>query len=143
MALRHGLVAVAGALVVLAALVVGCSKRGTGRLPVYGTVSAAKGEPLSGSIAFVPSAGRPGPSATANLVAGAYRFDRSDGPTAGPHRVTVIKRISKEAVLKSRARANRSAAREDAAAEPAKTVWTLSADVPADPPYRCDFRLPP
>lgn len=140
-AVKHGLVAAAGAMLVLGALLVGCSKWGPVRLPIRGTVSAANGKRFSGSISFVPTEGTSGPAATATLVDGEYRFDRQNGPTAGPHRVVVRRLVAKDAALKSRALTTSPASRENIVAGTEKTLWTLSADVPADPPYQCDFRL--
>ena len=142
-AVRHGLVGVAGAVLVLGALLVGCGKWGPARLPIRGTVLAANGKKFSGSITFVPTEGTPGPAATANLIVGDYRFDRENGPTVGPHRVIVTKLVAKDMALKSRPHANPPASAEDAVAEAARTVWTLSADVSADPPYQCNFKLAP
>jgi len=140
---RHGLVATAWAILAVGTLAVGCGKAGLARLPVCGTVSGANGEKLSGSISFLPTKGTLGPAATTGLVAGAYRFDREDGPTAGPHNVIVNKHVAKDAVLKSLDHETSPASREAGMAGDGKTVWTLSADVPADPPYECDFQLEP
>ncbi len=144
-ATKHRLVAAASAAVALAALAVGCGREGSGRAPVRGTVSLASGEKLSGSIAFLPSAGTKGPAATTRLVAGQYGFDHSNGPTAGPHRVIVTRLADKEKVLESLADtcgAESQCAKPDEAGG-VKTMWTLSADVPAHAPYRCDFTLDP
>jgi hypothetical protein len=102
-------------------------------LPVCGTVTPASGEKFSGSISFLPAEGRPGPAATTSLTDGEYRFDRQDGPTAGPHRVVVNMVIPKGAALEAR--------NKKAPAAGGKTSWTLSAEVPANGPYQCDFKL--
>ena len=54
-------------------------------------VTCAKGEGFSGSITFVPDKGRPGPAATTGVRGGYYRFDGTNGPTAGPHKVMIRK----------------------------------------------------
>jgi hypothetical protein len=140
---RQGLIAAAGALFALGASIVGCGPSGPTRLPVEGSVSRANGEKINGAITFLPSEGRAGPAATANLVEGEYRFTREDGPTAGPHRVIVRKIVSKAALLESRDRKTSPADQGTGAAGGGKTVWTLSTDVPTGAPYRCDFKLDP
>ncbi len=111
------------------------------RLPVSGSVSVPGGAVLSGSITFLPVEGQPGPAATTGLVQGRYRFDRSNGPTAGPKRV-IVKRI----IPKATALENRNAKPPKGSAKPPKdqkTQWTLSADLADDGIYKCDFTLAP
>ncbi len=141
-AVRRGLFAAGWVILGVAALGGGCGKGGVARLPLWGTVSGAHGEAPSGSITFLPDKGRPGPSATTRLIAGQYRFDWKDGPTAGPHRVIVSEPVAKEAALKALAQ-DSSPAPSEAADGGRKTEWTLSADVPAAAPYRCDLKLAP
>jgi hypothetical protein len=69
---------------------VGCGDAGDGydRQPVSGTVTLG-GRPLaSGMITFSPQAA-PEPVATALIRDGAYELPRSEGPVAGPHRVSI------------------------------------------------------
>ena len=120
----------------------GCDRGGVARLPVWGTVSRAGGGTIDGSITFLPAQGRRGPSATTALVAGQYRFDRDSGPTAGPHRVIVAQRGGKDKALKMSAH-QPSPASAEAGRGDGKTAQTLSADVPASAPYRCDLKLGP
>ncbi|MGD0899208.1 MAG: hypothetical protein ABR915_15330 [Thermoguttaceae bacterium] len=125
-----------------ALLLGGCGKGNRiERLPVSGSVSAPDGDLVSGSITFLPAEGRPGPAATANLVDGRYRFDRSNGPTAGPHRVIVNRIISKREGLE-----NRNAKQPTESAKPPadpKMQWTLSADLTDDGIHKCNLTLSP
>jgi hypothetical protein len=135
--------AVLGILLGLGILLDGCGKGGARRLPVHGAVSLSNGENLSGSITFVPVAGSPGPAATAALSDGRYQFNRSDGPAAGPHRVTVMRAVSKRTFLESRQSKAPPASKAAAPGAEPKTQWTLSADVADDGTYQCDFTLEP
>ena len=103
------------------------------RLPVRGTVTMASGERLSGSITFVPAEGKSGPPATTKLNEGKYEFDRTNGPTAGPHTVIMRRVVSREDSLETIAA--KQPARENGA------EWTLSADVADDGKYLRDFTL--
>ncbi len=133
-----------GLALLLAAATMGCGRpSGAGRLPVFGTVTAPDGEKISGLISFVPDQGRPGPSAIASLKDGEYRFDKTNGPTAGLHRVIVARTASKEPSVKQAGSPQASPAwKKGGAAPSAPGQWTLSADVPAQGPYRLDFQLP-
>ena len=69
-------------------LLVGCSDS-TGRLPINGRVVRA-GQPVDGSISFVPGEGHPGgPAANAPLENGWYEFTSENGPTPGNSRITI------------------------------------------------------
>ena len=103
------------------------------RVPVHGTVALASGEKLSGSITFLPAEGRAGPAASASLVEGSYKFDRSNGPTAGPHTVTVRRPLTRTNLYRSRADTKTVAKK--------KMEWTRSADVLDDGQYLQDFTL--
>jgi hypothetical protein len=129
---------------VLAAALIGCSRpSGVERLPVYGTVSEARGEKVSGSISFVPDQGRPGPGAIASLIQGEYRFDKTNGPTAGLHRVIVTKTATKDPTGKQAGSPKGPlAGKQNANSQSPTAPWTLSADVPAKGPYKIDLRLP-
>ena len=111
---------IAGTFLVLGALLAGCGKGGPARLPIEGSVVRADGEKIHGSITFVPAEGREGPAATTGVLDGAYRFDRENGPTAGPHRVMVHKMIAKGAAF--------SALKEDTSMEGVAgcALWLLS-----------------
>jgi hypothetical protein len=129
---------------VLAAALIGCSRSsGVERLPVYGTVSDPSGEKISGSISFVPDQGRPGPGASASLIQGEYRFDTTNGPTAGPHRVIVTRTTMKDPPGKQAGSPKGPpAGKQNANARSPNAPWTLSADVPAKGPYKIDLKLP-
>jgi hypothetical protein len=121
----------------------GCTRSdGVVRLPVHGAVVDAEGEKIDGSITFLPDQGRSGPSAIASLVKGDYRFNASNGPTAGPHRVIVTRTRSKETLLqraaaKARATGSKSGGGVSQAAE-----WKFSREIPANGPFEFDFKLP-
>ena len=103
------------------------------RLPVHGTVTMASGERLNGSITFLPAQGQSGPSVTTKLDEGKYEFDRTNGPTAGPHTVIIKRLVSRADSLKA-----------IAAKQPSRVSgaeWTLSADVADNGQYLQDFTL--
>lgn len=74
------------AVLLLASL--GCNDSGS-RVPLAGTVSQAGGDPVNGSITFIPADESAGPAATAAITDGRYQFDASTGPLPGRHRVTI------------------------------------------------------
>jgi hypothetical protein len=123
---------------------VGCSgSSGVPRLPVYGAVAHPSGDKIDGSVSFVPDQGRSGPSAITSIVKGAYQFDKTNGPTAGPHRVIVTRTASKEQTLKpaggpkGQVKGPKSAVAGGQAAQ-----WTFSRDIPEKGPYQFDLTLP-
>jgi hypothetical protein len=115
-------------------LLFGC-RRGTSldRLPEHGTVTLASGEKLTGSITFLPEKGQSGPSATAKLAEGSYRFDRNDGPTAGPKTVIVRRIVPRRAAVESISKKQ--------PAQQTKSEWTVSAELADDGTYLHDFDL--
>lgn len=127
-------------------MLVGCSRSsGVPRLPVYGTITHPGGEKIDGSVSFVPDQGRSGPGAVTSLVKGEYRFDTTNGPLAGPHRVIVTRAAGKGMLLKQGgASKGQPAALKDKDAAGARQVneWKFSADIPANGPYQFDFKLP-
>jgi hypothetical protein len=129
---------------VLAAALIGCSRpSGVERLPVYGSVSEPSGEKISGSISFVPDRGKPGPGAVASLIQGEYRFDKTNGPTAGLHRVIVTRTATKDPTGKQAGSPKgQPAGKKDADTRSPTAPWIVSADVPAKGPYKIDLKLP-
>ena len=103
------------------------------RLPVHGTVTLASGEKLSGSITFLPARGRLGPAATTKLAEGRYKFDRHNGPAAGPQTVIVKRVVPRSNVLDSLAKKQPIAK--------TKGEWTQSAEVSDDGQYLHNFTL--
>jgi len=93
----------------------------------------ANGEKLSGSITFLPATGQPGPAATTKLAEGSYQFNRSNGPTVGPH-VLIVKRIVPRSRIPE-------LAADKQAVEERKVEWTESADLLDDGQYLQDFTL--
>ena len=82
-----------GNLVLLTAgALAGCgSGDGWDRVPATGTVSAPglSPEQIQGSLILVPADGTNGPSASAEIVAGSFAFDRRTGPVRGPHEALI------------------------------------------------------
>lgn len=103
------------------------------RFPVHGIVTVVNGERFNGSITFLPTNGRMGPSATTKVADGSYQFDRSNGPAAGPHTVIVKKGIPTPRIPDS------VSARQSI--PNTKTVWTESVDVADDGRYEHNFTL--
>lgn len=68
----------------------GCSaKGGPERASVAGEVTL-DGQPIeTGLIAFIPEAGKPGPTAGAAIQKGKYATPAGTGPVLGPHRVEI------------------------------------------------------
>jgi hypothetical protein len=125
-------------------LLAGCGAGGgIVRLPVRGAVTLRSGDQLSGSITFLPAGGQHGPAATTTVSAGAYHFDRTNGPTAGPHRVVIKRVVSKSAMLESRGSRNPRAPKEAAQGSEPRMEWTVSADVTEQNLDHCDFQLEP
>ena len=112
------------------------------RVAVRGTVTMAGGERPTGSITFVPADGHSGPAATTTLSDGGYRFDRSNGPTTGPHVVIVRRAIPKRKLLATRNESKPPRA-NPAAAESGKTEWTFHSDVTDEGATPSDFTLSP
>ncbi|HVW02530.1 MAG TPA: carboxypeptidase-like regulatory domain-containing protein [Planctomycetaceae bacterium] len=82
------------ALILCVLLCIGCEGQ-SNRLPLTGTVTDRDGEPLEGSISFLPDGGTEGPAANASVLNGEYRFDRTNGPVAGMYRVIVSPLVDK------------------------------------------------
>ena len=119
-------------------LAAGCQRSGIERLPIHGTVKTATGEKIDASISF-QRIGEKRPVANGSVKNGEYRFDRTNGPTAGPTKVLVRRIVGREGSLPSRMKA---VGREPPEADPApKVEWTLSADVRDDGRYVQDFVL--
>jgi hypothetical protein len=121
-------------LIIILPLAAGCRRSALDRLPVHGTVTLPSGEKLNGSITFAPIKGQSGPSATGKVIEGAYKFDRTDGPTAGPHNVSLHRVVSRAKMMEV---VNKK--------EPQKTngeEWTSSADLIDDGTYIFDINIP-
>jgi hypothetical protein len=129
----------------LAVSIGGCQPEdGPVRLAVYGTVTCASGDPVSGMISFLPESGNAGPAATASLIDGVYNFDTKNGPVAGQYRVVVVKQAPE--------RRHKSAAGPDSKGPAAGAVpvddasmaaeeWSFTAEVSAED-VEFDFELP-
>jgi hypothetical protein len=132
--LKRRQVLVVSILLGLAPLLLGCGKRsGVARLPVHGTVTLPSGEKLNGSITFIPAKGQPGPGATTRLAEGRYQFDLNNGPTVGPHIVTMTRVVSRASMI--------DALRKRLPLARSKAEWTCTADVVEDGRYLRDFAL--
>lgn len=106
---------------------VGCGDTGdSARLPVFGQISGSDSQNLSGSISFTPAKGRDGLGGTCALKKGAYRFDRTNGPSAGPHDVIIRRTVN---------------TKEQLAPDAPRNEWKLQAEVPAEGPYEINLKL--
>jgi hypothetical protein len=73
----------------------GCAPAdGPARIAAFGTVTSEAGDPVSGTISFLPQAGTDGPAATASVNDGVFKFDTRNGPVAGRYRVLVVKQLA-------------------------------------------------
>jgi hypothetical protein len=124
--------------------VTGCGgSGGVPRLSLYGTVAHPSGDKIDGSISFVPDQGRSGFSAVTSVVQGAYRFDKTTGPTAGPHRVIVTRTAGKEKKqMPTGPPKGQVKAVKNAPATGQSGPWTFTRDIPEKGPYQIDFQLP-
>ncbi|HZZ72750.1 MAG TPA: hypothetical protein VFE24_10885 [Pirellulales bacterium] len=129
--------------VALLSVLSGCGS-GNGRLPLYGTVSLSNGEKFSGAVIFLPDQGQTGPAAVASLVDGHYEFERADGPTPGPHLVTIKRVLPKDMnrLLKSRV-ASKNIEPNEKDEGFFKTDWTMATEIKPDGSLRYDFTVPP
>ncbi|MGA2255743.1 MAG: hypothetical protein ABSG53_13945 [Thermoguttaceae bacterium] len=100
------------------------------RFPVHGTVTLASGEKLNGSISFLPAKG---PAATTALKEGSYKFDRNNGPVAGPQTVIVTRVFPRSSVMESPP--------DNKAVPGTKAKWNQSTDISDDGQYVHDFTL--
>ena len=99
------------------------------RLPVFGTITGFPG--TTGSISFIPAPGNKGPGAVASIQNGKYQFDATNGPTPGPHEVLISLTLGKHLPAGS-----------SAAYNPKSTApLRLKANVPAQSPFRLDFKF--
>jgi hypothetical protein len=120
---------------------VGCETRnGTARLPINGTVRPTSGEKLSGSITFVPAEGRAGPAATTAVVDGKYRFDVTNGPTAGDHRV-IVKRIEPRGRIPESGASGQKTDAKSVTNPAGKVEWTFSCNLKATDSGPRDFTV--
>jgi hypothetical protein len=94
------------------------------RIAVFGTVTSESGEPISGTISFLPEAGTDGPAATTSLIDGAFAFDTRNGPVAGKYRVLVVEQATDR---KHKGTANPA---QDALASDGE--WSFAAEVSLD-----------
>jgi hypothetical protein len=109
------------------------------RLPVFGTVSLPNAEGINGSITFVPTEGNHGPAALAKLTDGKYQFDRTNGPTVGPHQVIVKRTFPRSRVPTP----NGSDQKGEAVSAGIKTEWKLNANLKEQASNQYNFTLEP
>lgn len=124
-----------GALVFVGLLLVacGCSRETRlQRVPMHGTITMKSGEQLNGSITYQPEPGHKGPIANATVKDGKYEFDRVNGPTAGPHTVTITRIVSRNDAM-------RTGRVQQPLGDRAK--WTFSAEVADDGQCVKDFAI--
>ena len=124
----------------------GCQRAdGIARIAVSGTVTSGSGEPITGTISFLPKHGTEGPAATASLIDGVFAFHRDNGPVAGEYRVLVVRSAADQ-----KHKGNPPPAGEDAAPAaaapaadnlPSDQEWSFDADVSAEN-FEFDFEVP-
>jgi hypothetical protein len=102
------------------------------RFPVHGTVTMPNGERINGSITFLPAEGQSGPAATATLAEGKYEFDSDNGPTVGPHTVTIRRLVSRSDTMKAISAKQKPLVNAE---------WTLKADITAESQGLLDFTI--
>ena len=124
---RHQALLALWTVIMLASCLGGCGTEGGKRLPITGRITGLGAEAFDGSISFIPSKGNDGLGATAALKDGSYRFDRTNGPTAGQYEVSIRRTPDKAAVRSARGQS--------------KQEWTFHSEIPADGPYTRDFQL--
>lgn len=95
-------------------------------MPVTGRVAGDGAQTLDGSISFIPAKGNSGLGATCALKGGVYRFDTSNGPTAGSYEVNIRRAPSKPT---------------DGRVDRLRQEWNFKAEIPAGGPYTQDFTL--
>ncbi len=127
----------------LALSISGCgSSGGPQRMGLRGTVTNSKGEPINGTISITPVKGTLGPVANATISGGQYEFDRSSGPSAGPHQVIIKRMIPKGDQLANRDQVKPVGGDKKAQAD-ARAEWNLKLDLPAAGQERYDVKLDP
>jgi hypothetical protein len=83
--------AAAGAILLL----IGCgSSDGLDHVPIHGEIQGAEGR--DGLITLIPDAGSDAPVATAPILNGAYRFDKTNGPVPGEYEAIIALKGSAE-----------------------------------------------
>jgi hypothetical protein len=130
----------------LVASTFGCQRPdGIARIAVTGTVTSDSGEPITGTISFLPKNGTEGPAATASLIDGVFAFHRENGPVAGEYRVLVVRSAAEQKHKGSSSPAGADAAPAAAAPRdddlPSDREWSFDADVSAEN-FEFEFEVP-
>lgn len=115
---------------------IGCSESGPPRKPVFGTVSRSAASSINGAISFLPAVGTKGPSATASVVDGKFRFAAEDGPVPGQYQVLIIPKAIKDIPQSDSAK---NAAESKAKSEPKE--YRLEATVPEKGPFELNLKV--
>ncbi len=76
-------------LALTAILFSGCGETGPVRVPIQGKVTVGSKPLAAGRVLFSPIAPTKGPVASARIVAGEYKLEKSEGPVAGQNRVEI------------------------------------------------------
>ena len=89
---------------------------------------------LNASITFLPDDGKKRPAASESVTEGEYRFDRTNGPTAGRTKVLIRRIDGRQHVPRTpQTKTNRKT--------PTKSEWTRFVNVADDGKYVQDFTL--
>jgi hypothetical protein len=102
---------------------------GPERIAVFGTVTSASGDPVEGTISFLPNAGTKGPAATVSLTDGTFQFDTQNGPVAGQYRVLVVVHLPDQKHKGAPERETPAAAQPD---DRPAAEWSFAAEVAPD-----------
>lgn len=115
------------------------------RIAVSGTVTTESGEPIDGTISFLPKNGTEGPAATASLNEGVFSFRRENGPVAGEYRVLVVRNPADRKHKGTASATDEKGATTAAAAADDPSLsdqeWSFEASVSAED-FQFDFEVP-
>ena len=109
---------------------VGCGGNdGPPRIPLSGEIEAdGFSGPINGSIAILPDGNTKGPAANGLVQDGEFEFTTDDGPVAGSHRVIIDIEPARGKM-------------DDPENASLQWKFEFSTDVPAEAPYRKNFKL--
>jgi hypothetical protein len=125
----------AAALALLAGTCAGCGGDGLKRVAVHGTVTLSGKLLDAGTITLLPADGE-GPAVNTKIEAGSYQFTRATGPTAGPHRVIVMREVNRKLPALRNPKTEK-----QSLADLGKFEWELTAEIPDAGSYEYHLQL--